>query len=60
VDYQEDVDVKRLFHGTSASNLSSILREGIKPMGRTMVHLTASVRDAIEVALRKDRKNSRV
>lgn len=55
VDYQEDGEVKRLFHGTSALNLDSILREGIKPMKRTMVHLATSIQDAVEVALRKDR-----
>ncbi len=56
VDHQEDLEVKRLFHGTSASNLDSILSEGIKPMNRTTVHLTATIQDAIEVALRKDRR----
>lgn len=56
VDYQEDKEVKRPFHGTSALNLDSILREGIKPMKRAMVHLATSIQDAIEVALRKDKK----
>jgi len=56
VDYQEDKEVKGLFHGTSTLNMDSILREGIRPMKRTMVHLTASIQDAIEAALRKGRR----
>lgn len=56
VKYQEDREVKTLYHGTSISNLSAILKEGIKPMGRAMVHMTASIQDAIEVALRKSEK----
>jgi len=56
VEYQEDQEVKTLYHGTSISKLDAILREGIKPMGRVMVHLTPSVQDAIEVALRKGKK----
>jgi len=56
VDYQEDLEVRRLFHGTSASDLDAILREGIKPMNRAMVHLTTSIQDAIEVAMRKGRE----
>lgn len=56
VEYPEDREVKALYHGTSHSNLEAILREGIKPMDRVMVHATTSVQDAIEVALRKDRR----
>lgn len=55
IDYQEDEERKILYHGTSAVNLKSILEEGIKPMKRHMVHLAASIQDAIETALRKDR-----
>jgi len=43
VDYQEDLEVRRLFQGTSASNLDAILREGIKSMNKAMVHLTAPI-----------------
>jgi len=56
VEYQEDQEIKTLYHGTSVSKLDAILREGIKPMSRAMVHLTPSVQDAIEVALRKGKK----
>ncbi|MHC1627757.1 MAG: RNA 2'-phosphotransferase [Candidatus Nezhaarchaeales archaeon] len=55
INYQEDKEKKILYHGTSAANLKSILKEGIKPMKRHMVHLAASIQDAIETALRKDR-----
>ncbi|MEM4576236.1 MAG: RNA 2'-phosphotransferase [Candidatus Nezhaarchaeales archaeon] len=46
VEYQEDQEIKTLYHGTSISKLDAILREGIKSMSRVMVHLTSSVQDA--------------
>lgn len=56
VEYKEDRDAKTLYHGTSISSLNAILREGIKPMNRVMVHASSSIRDAIEAALRKGKK----
>ena len=56
IEYQEDKSIKLLYHGTSALNLKSILKEGIKPMKRHMVHLSTSIEDAIETALRKDKR----
>jgi len=44
-----------LYHGTVASRLPSILREGLKPMKRVAVHLTSSVDDAIDTARRHGR-----
>jgi len=52
IKYEEDVNVKTLYHGTIYENLKHILREGIKPMRRKYVHLTLEVEDACEVAKR--------
>ncbi len=41
-----------LYHGTAPRNLDSILAEGLRPMGRQQVHLSAAVADAIEVGKR--------
>lgn len=45
-----------LYHGTSSSALPSILEEGLKPMGRRFVHLSASIEDALSVGRRRDPK----
>jgi putative RNA 2'-phosphotransferase len=42
----------RLFHGTAARHLEVILREGLKPMGRHHVHLSADAETAHEVGRR--------
>ncbi len=42
-----------LYHGTMGRVIDKILKEGIKPMGRNMVHLTSSLREAVEVASRR-------
>ncbi|MBB6644794.1 RNA 2'-phosphotransferase [Halobellus ruber] len=41
-----------LYHGTAPSNVGSILDGGLRPMGRQLVHLSASVADAREVGAR--------
>ena len=41
-----------LYHGTAPSNVESILDDGLRPMGRQLVHLSASVADAREVGRR--------
>jgi putative RNA 2'-phosphotransferase len=41
-----------LYHGTDPSNVDAILEEGVKPMSRQLVHLSASVADAREVGRR--------
>jgi putative RNA 2'-phosphotransferase len=43
-----------LYHGTPRRSVDSILREGLRPMGRQMVHLSATVEDARTVGLRRD------
>jgi len=42
-----------LFHGTAPDTVKKILREGIQPMGRKMVHLSATIEEAIEVGKRR-------
>ena len=43
----------RLFHGTHAAAVSTILREGLKPMKRQYVHLTPLVELASRVGARR-------
>lgn len=46
----------KLYHGTTPEALPKILREGLKPMKRLKVHLTVSIDEAYQNALRKTRK----
>ena len=57
IDYgnQQEVPVT-LYHGTSPEAVESILKEGLKPMGRIKVHLSSSKSDAYEVGKRKTDK----
>jgi putative RNA 2'-phosphotransferase len=41
-----------LYHGTAPANADAIEREGLKPMGRQRVHLSASVEEALAVGRR--------
>ncbi len=41
-----------LYHGTTQEAYQLITREGLKPMGRNLVHLTSSIQDAKFVARR--------
>lgn len=41
-----------LYHGTSATNLNSILTDGLKKMNRQHVHLTENIETAKQVGLR--------
>ncbi len=43
-----------LYHGTPRRSVQAILREGLRPMGRRMVHLSGSVPQAREVGRRRD------
>ncbi len=42
-----------LYHGTTLDSLGSILREGLKPMGRRYVHLSLTKERALKVAKRR-------
>ncbi|GAB2623503.1 RNA 2'-phosphotransferase [Streptomyces capparidis] len=44
-----------LYHGTAERNLAAILREGLRPMGRQDVHLSADVATATRVGARHGR-----
>lgn len=50
---EADVDV--LYHGTTPEAAAQILSEGMKPLDRKMVHLSATVKDAIEVGKRRSK-----
>ena len=45
----------KLYHGTAPENLNSILEKGLLPMRRKEVHLSESVKDALEVGKRHSR-----
>jgi putative RNA 2'-phosphotransferase len=52
-DDSADSDIPdRLFHGTDPANLDSIRAEGLQPMGRQQVHLSATIEEAREVGRR--------
>jgi putative RNA 2'-phosphotransferase len=44
----------RLYHGTARDLAQMVLREGLKPRGRTYVHLSASLEEALAVGQRRD------
>ncbi|WP_405579993.1 RNA 2'-phosphotransferase [Streptomyces sp. NBC_01190] len=44
-----------LYHGTAAATVPLILREGLKPMGRQQVHLSADRETAVRVGSRHGR-----
>ena len=46
----------RLFHGTAPESAERILDQGLKPMNRQYVHLSADVETAREVGRRKSRQ----
>ncbi len=43
-----------LYHGTPRDKVETILREGLKAMGRQMVHMSATAEDARNVGRRRD------
>ncbi|NJE43445.1 RNA 2'-phosphotransferase [Thermococcus sp. GR6] len=55
LNHEEDTGSRFLYHGTPRRNLESILREGLKPMGRQFVHLSMSKSEAIETGRRHGR-----
>lgn len=52
IDYEEDLDSKFLYHGSTRRNLNKILKEGIKAMGRQFVHLSIDKKNAYETGKR--------
>ncbi|WP_048151803.1 RNA 2'-phosphotransferase [Palaeococcus ferrophilus] len=55
LNHEEDTESRFLYHGTPRRNLPLILKEGLKPMGRQFVHLSASRTEAIETGRRHGR-----
>lgn len=56
MDYRVEIPPEILYHGTVSAYLPSILKEGLKPMSRQKVHLSADVSTARSVAGRGKRK----
>lgn len=54
IKHQEKVPPKVLYHGTAHRFLPSIEKEGLLPMGRQYVHLSADVATAEAVGKRRD------
>lgn len=52
---EEDRKVKVLYHGTTLRAAKNILKEGLRPMDRKWVHLSASPEIAIEVGKRRSK-----
>ena len=55
IEFKESVPPNLLFHGTSHSAYEKICREGLKPMNRQYVHLSADTTTARKVGMRHDR-----
>ncbi|MEE0955864.1 MAG: RNA 2'-phosphotransferase [Eubacterium sp.] len=54
IEHTEAVPPDILYHGTSHKALKSIMEEGLLPMGRQYVHLSADVETARQVGARRD------
>lgn len=52
VDLAEAAPPDVLYHGTAESRLASIMREGLRPMGRLYVHLSQDEATAVKVGRR--------
>ena len=52
VDYAPETPPKTLFHGTAMRFLDAIMTEGLKPMSRQHVHLSADIETARKVGMR--------
>lgn len=53
IEFEEDTHIKLLYHGTTPEAASKILKEGLKPMKRKWVHLSPTVKTAIEIGKRR-------
>ena len=53
MDYEQASPPDKLFHGTIDTHLNSIMKEGLKPMARNHVHLSADLKTAKAVAGRR-------
>ena len=56
IEWSEEGEIPSvLYHGTARSSLKSIMEKGLLPISRREVHLSKSVKDAIEVGRRHDK-----
>ena len=55
IKFKESVPPNNLFHGTSRSSYKKICKDGLKPMNRQYVHLSADVGTARAVGMRHDK-----
>lgn len=53
INYPEDKATLIFYHGTTPAYAQKILKEGLKPMRRQWVHLSATIENAKETAKRK-------
>lgn len=56
VEHPVAVPPQTLFHGTTADTVAAILRDGLRPMKRQYVHLSADVETATQVGSRRRRE----
>lgn len=54
IKYEAEIPPDILYHGTVRRFLESIMTEGLKPMSRQYVHLSADVETAFQVGKRRD------
>ena len=54
INYNEETPPAILYHGTAKRFLESIMAEGLKPMSRQYVHLSADIETAMQVGKRRD------
>lgn len=54
IKYNEETPPAILYHGTAKRFLNSIMTEGLKPMSRQYVHLSADIETAMQVGKRRD------
>lgn len=55
MDYKVAIPPEILYHGTSIGFLNAILKEGLKPMRRQKVHISADYETAVNVGNRKQK-----
>ena len=55
IDFEKKTPPSILYHGTSESFIPQIMKEGLKPMTRQYVHLTADKETAYNVGIRRRR-----
>ncbi len=55
LEYKASKPPETLYHGTTEDSIDKIMQEGLKPMNRQYVHLSAVKKEAIQVAKRRSK-----